>query len=193
MKEKLQAAVRGVARPLAVGLHRLGVSPDGLTLIGLLLTGVAAWFLAEGAFRLAALVLLVGSVCDMLDGDVARLSGRASVFGAFLDSTVDRVAELLMFLGLMIYYVRMEADILTAGLCLVVAGGSFTISYARARAEGLGVDCKVGLMERPERLVLVLIGALLGPLWMTRILWLLGVLVWFTVMQRVVHVYRSTR
>jgi CDP-diacylglycerol---glycerol-3-phosphate 3-phosphatidyltransferase len=187
MKDRLKEAGRRVLNPIAVLLHRLHVSPDQVTFGGLLLSIAAGAALAANRFPLATLLLLAGSLCDVLDGSLARLSGRSSRFGAFLDSTVDRYAEMTVFMGLGVLYAT-TGDVFNVGLTFVAATGSLLVSYARARAEGLGLDCKVGLMERPERLVLLIVGAALGPLGMRVVLWILAILTHVTALQRVLHV-----
>jgi phosphatidylglycerophosphate synthase len=171
------------------------ISPDVLTITGLALNGVAcACFAFAGAkdyvmpevLRAGGLVALVASVFDMLDGRVARLRGRETKFGAFLDSTMDRYSDMLLYMGLLILYARMERTGLMV-LVWVAAFGSFMTSYARARAESLIPRCTVGLLERPERIVLIVIGAVFNR--MAAVLWIIAVLANFTAIQRVVYTY----
>lgn len=183
--------------PLLDGLVRTlaHVSADVLTMTGLVLTGVAsAFFAASGGpayvspalLRTGGAVALVASIFDMLDGRVARLRGRETKFGAFLDSTMDRYSDMLLYLGLLVLYARLERT----GLMVLVwaaAFGSFMTSYARARAESLIPRCPVGLMERPERIVLIIAGALLDR--MVGVLWVVAVLSNVTAIQRIVYTY----
>jgi CDP-diacylglycerol--glycerol-3-phosphate 3-phosphatidyltransferase len=171
------------------------ISPDVLTIIGLALNGVAcACFAFAGAtdyvmpevLRAGGLVALVASVFDMLDGRVARLRGRETKFGAFLDSTMDRYSDMLLYMGLLILYARMERTGFMV-LVWVAAFGSLMTSYARARAESLIPKCTVGFLERPERIVLIVIGAVFNR--MTAVLWLIAVLANLTAIQRVVYTY----
>ena len=171
------------------------ISPDVLTIIGLALNGVAcACFALAGAkdyvmpevLRAGGLVALVASVFDMLDGRVARLRGRETKFGAFLDSTMDRYSDMLLYMGLLILYARMERTGLMV-LVWVAAFGSFMTSYARARAESLIPSCTVGFLERPERIVLIVIGAVFNR--MSAVLWIIAVLANLTAVQRVVYTY----
>jgi CDP-diacylglycerol--glycerol-3-phosphate 3-phosphatidyltransferase len=187
MKDRIKELGRRILNPIAVLFHRVGLTPDQVTFGGLLLSLAAGAALAAGRFPLATLLLLVGSLCDVLDGSLARLSGRSSRFGAFLDSTVDRYAEMAVFMGLGLHFAA-TGDVFNVGLTFAAATGSLLVSYARARAEGLGLDCKVGLMERPERLVLLIIGAAWGPAGMRIVLWILAVLTHVTAVQRVLHV-----
>jgi CDP-diacylglycerol--glycerol-3-phosphate 3-phosphatidyltransferase len=171
------------------------ISPDVLTIIGLALNGVAcACFAFAGGkdyvmpevLRAGGLVALVASVFDMLDGRVARLRGRETKFGAFLDSTMDRYSDMLLYMGLLILYARMERTGLMV-LVWVAAFGSFMTSYARARAESLIPSCTVGFLERPERIVLVVIGAVFNR--MAAVLWIIAALANLTAIQRVVYTY----
>jgi CDP-diacylglycerol--glycerol-3-phosphate 3-phosphatidyltransferase len=144
------------------------VSADVLTMTGLALTGVAS------------------AIFDMLDGRVARARGRGTKFGAYLDSTMDRYSDMLLYLGLLILYARLERTGLMV-LVWVAAFGSFMTSYARARAESLIPRCPVGLMERPERVVLLIAGALVNR--MVAVLWVIAILSNVTAVQRVVYTY----
>jgi CDP-diacylglycerol--glycerol-3-phosphate 3-phosphatidyltransferase len=143
--------------------------------------------------RAGALLLLVGSAFDMLDGDLARLQGKVSPRGAFLDSNFDRLGESLLFAGLTWFYLTRldEPRPLAAVLILATVAGSLTTSYARARAEGLGAECRVGLLQRPERMVLLIGGMLLGWRVLEFVLGLLAVLTVCTTIQRIVHVSRK--
>jgi CDP-diacylglycerol--glycerol-3-phosphate 3-phosphatidyltransferase len=181
----LDALVRVLAR----------VNPDVLTITGLALTGVASAFfaLAGGAGYVSPMMLqlgggiaLVAAVFDMLDGRVARLRGRETKFGAYLDSTMDRYSDMLLYLGLLILYARLERTGLMV-LVWVAAFGGFMTSYARARAESLIPRCPVGLMERPERVVLIIAGAILNR--MVAVLWVVALLSNITAIQRIVYTY----
>ena len=171
------------------------ISPDVLTITGLALNGVACAFFAFSGgrdyvmpelLRTGGLVALVASLFDMLDGRVARLRGRETKFGAFLDSTMDRYSDMVLYMGVMILYARVDN---TPHMILVwvAAFGSFMTSYARARAETLVPRCTVGFLERPERLVLLIVGALTNR--MAAALWLIAVLSNVTAIQRVVYTY----
>jgi CDP-diacylglycerol--glycerol-3-phosphate 3-phosphatidyltransferase len=180
------------------GLVRVmvGVSPDVLTITGLALTGVACFFFAmaagtagnvsPGMLRTGGVIALVAAVFDMLDGRVARLRGRETRFGAYLDSTMDRYSDMLLYMGLLILYARLERNGLMV-LVWVAAFGSFMTSYARARAESLIPRCPVGLMERPERVVMIIAGALLNR--MVAVLWVIAILSNVTAIQRIVYTY----
>ena len=192
----LTAKLGALLSPLLDGLVRAlaHVSADVLTMTGLALTGVAsAFFAASGGLgyaspallRLGGVIALVAAVFDMLDGRVARIRGRGTKFGAFLDSTMDRYSDMLLFMGLYLY-ARLERTGLMV-LVWVAAFGSFMTSYARARAESLIPRCPVGLLERPERIVLIIAGALLNK--MVAVLWIVAVLSNITAVQRIVYTY----
>jgi CDP-diacylglycerol--glycerol-3-phosphate 3-phosphatidyltransferase len=185
-----------LARPLDRLVRSLAhVSPDVLTITGLALNGVACAFFAlaggpgyvsPAMLRVGGLVALAAALFDMLDGRVARLRGRGTKFGAYLDSTMDRYSDMLLYLGLTILYARLDETLLMV-LVWVAAFGGFMTSYARARAESLIPHCPVGLMERPERLVLLIVGAIFNR--MVAVLWIIAVLSNITAIQRVVYTY----
>ena len=183
MKNRLKAGVRLLADPIVRLLHRAGATPDQVTLAGLTLSLAAAVAVALGRFGAATILLLLGSTCDMLDGGLARLRGKGSRFGAFLDSTMDRYA----------FYFTNNGTALDVAVVCVAAAGSILVSYARARAEGLGLDCSVGLMERPERLVLLIVATALGPVVLIWALRLLAILTHITALQRILHVRAQLR
>jgi len=185
----LEGLVRAFAR----------ISPNVLTIIGLGLNGVAcALFALSGGkdyarpdlLRLGGMVALVAAVFDMLDGRVARLRGRESTFGAYLDSTMDRYSDMVLYMGLLVLYARVDRTPLMV-LCWVAAFGSFMTSYARARAESLVPRCPVGMLERPERIVLIVAGAVTNH--MIAVLWVIAVLANITAVQRVVFTLRELR
>lgn len=189
----IKSRAREPLRPLAQLLVDIGVHPTAVTFIGLLLSALAGLSLASGHFLRAGVVLVLAGVCDIIDGDVARASDRATHAGAFLDSTIDRYSEVLVLLGALYYYlVRSPGgpEPVTACVIFVALSGSLLVSYTRARAEAIGVDCKVGLTERPERLIIIILGALFGA-WTFRVaMWALAVLANVTALQRVRHVLR---
>ena len=145
---------------------RFGIHPNALTIFGFGITLVSAYLFGLGAFRWAGLVMFIGGSCDVLDGHLARATGTRSTFGALLDSTLDRYAEIAVFIGIIAFYLFSAADSdLNAYWVLasvMAISGSLMVSYVRARAEGLGQECTVGLMQRPERIICLGLGALLG-------------------------------
>jgi CDP-diacylglycerol--glycerol-3-phosphate 3-phosphatidyltransferase len=184
---------RDVSRPLleAIGriLSRWNVSPDWVTLLGLVLTIGVGVLAATGEFLWAGLVYIFAAVCDAIDGTLARVSGKGSRFGAFLDSTIDRFEESIVLLGLSIYYAQVGGQ-WEIPLILVVAVGSLMVSYTRARAEAIGVSCKVGFMTRPPRVFITIAGLLLNQVFIALIV--LAVTSLVTALHRVYHVWRLT-
>lgn len=175
---------------------RFGIHPHVLTLLGFVITVLSAVLFGLGFFRLAGLVLFIGGSCDVLDGHLARVSGMKSVFGALLDSTLDRYAEIVVFLGIIAYYMyNAPADPLNeVWVFVVVAGlaGSLMVSYVRARAEGLGQECTVGLMQRPERVLCLGIGALIGEAMLPVALVLIAVVANITAFSRLYHIWKRS-
>ncbi|MBN2204123.1 MAG: CDP-alcohol phosphatidyltransferase family protein [Thermoleophilia bacterium] len=178
---------------LGVILAARGVTPDVLTAAGVALSVVAAGLIVSGHFFWAALTFLIAAVCDALDGAVARAGRGPTRSGAFLDSTLDRVSEIITF-GALAFYMAREGRLWELVAVLVCLGSALMVSYARARAEALGTDCKVGFMSRPERLVGLAIGFVFEP-WglLPFMLVLIAVLTPMTVVHRLVHVMRKLR
>ncbi len=172
-------------------LAQTGISPNALTVVSPILTLGAVWLLATGQFLLAGFVIAFTSAFDMLDGALARTTNQVSKFGAFLDSTLDRVSEVLILFGLLLYYQRVSPGAIEVPLIYASITGSLLISYVRARAEALDFDCKVGLLERPERIVLIVLGLLTNLIGL--MLWILAILTYVTTAQRMWHVYRQSR
>lgn len=190
---RLRAPAQGLLRPVALGLARAGLTPNTLTVLGLVLNVAAGLVLATGQPLWGAAAVLVASFFDMLDGLVARVAGRATPFGAFLDSTLDRYAEAALFGGILVWHVR-DGQVVEALLSYAAVIGSLLVSYARARAEGLGLHGEVGWLPRPERVALLAAGLLLGALWpllWTAALALLALLTNLTAVQRIVYVRRQ--
>ena len=164
-----------------------GIPPNVLTLSSLLPMGLAGWYLGQGELATAASWTLVGGVLDLIDGAVARMSGKTSTFGAVLDSVVDRASDTLVYVG-GIYYFHAMGQPLHVTLGAVALGGAIGVSYTRARAENVIPECRVGFTERGERLGLIIIGLYLdrlGPAFL-----LLAFLAWLTTVQRLLHAYR---
>ncbi|MBM2810414.1 MAG: CDP-alcohol phosphatidyltransferase [Chloroflexi bacterium] len=190
MLSSLKLTVRKQALVVGRFIGATGISPNALTLLGLLLNFVAAFIVVEGHAFVGGIAFLIASAFDMLDGAVARAMGTTSRFGAFLDSVVDRYAEAAMFAALLVASAAQPALVFGCTLALV---GSLLVSYARARAEGLGVDCEVGWLQRPERVVILAVGLIavpFVPVLLTPIIWFLAVMTNLTVVQRVLHVRR---
>ncbi len=178
--------IRLIVRTLA--LWR--IHPNVLTFIGLLINGVAAALLASGRFVAASLVIIGAGIFDMVDGRVARETNQVTAFGGFFDSVLDRYSDLVLLMGLLVYYASIERFFYVV-LTAVVMTGSVMVSYTRARSECVIPLCKVGFMERPERIVLIIIGALFGR--MAQVLWVIAVLSNLTVIHRMIHTWRETQ
>jgi len=197
LKEAYSTGAREVAARSMTGLARTRVTPNMLTAAGVSLC-VFASFLVYFEYRnqvlyfwLGALVFVVGSVLDILDGALARVGGKQSPFGAFLDSTLDRVGEGAMLIAVGLVFMRDDNEV-ALGLAMAALAGSFLVPYARAKAEGLGIKGDVGIGSRAERVAVISAGLALGP-WGV-LPWAIGVLAvtaWITVVQRVLHVRRE--
>jgi CDP-diacylglycerol--glycerol-3-phosphate 3-phosphatidyltransferase len=187
-----QERVRSLLGPVVTLLESLGVTPTQVTLFGLTVHVLSAVIIGAGQPLAGGLVLLLAAACDGLDGQLARRTGRVTRFGAFLDSSVDRIAETVILVGIATYFLVRggTANSVWAVVVVVALGGSLITSYTRARAEGLGLECKVGAFERPERVLVTVLGLLLGHTALILAVVVLTVLSWYTVYQRVRHVER---
>jgi CDP-diacylglycerol--glycerol-3-phosphate 3-phosphatidyltransferase len=188
ISERIGTWVRSYVLVVGSAVARLGLTANMLTVIGLVLNAAVAAVIASGHPRWGGALLLVASAFDMLDGAVARATGTTSKFGGFLDSTLDRYSESVVLLGVLIYFLNTN-DAKTGSILVFIATvGSLMISYARARAEALGWKASVGLVARPERVILLALCLLIGrPLWA---LWALAVLTHVTAVTRILHVWR---
>lgn len=184
----LRARFKGVVDPAAGFLNRMGLLPNTVTLLGLLITMVGAFFLAIGKIPLGGLIILIGAPLDALDGAMARQRGESSAFGAFVDSVTDRYSELVIFAGLLFYYISSQ-DNLGAGLTYAAAAGSILVSYIRARAQSVGFETKIGIFSRVER-YLVLIPCLIINQPVIGIA-LIALFANITAIQRILHVRRQ--
>lgn len=187
LTDTMRRITSGLTTRLGHFFHALGVHPDIITLVGTLVVVIAAVVLAQGEFFWAAIILMIGLPLDALDGAVARAMRRQDKFGAFWDSTLDRYADGLIFTGLAYYYAG-QSNQGAVLLSLAAMLGTQLVSYTRARAEGLRVDCKVGLLTRFERVVILLVMLVTG--WIIPGLWILTVGTHITVAQRIWHVRR---
>ena len=190
---RVQQWVRRHAQHLAGWLGGLPVTPNQLTVAGMLVVFVGAGLVATGHLLPAGIVLAVGACFDILDGALARATRRSHPFGAFLDSTTDRFAEAAVYIGLAAYYVGQpnpRPAVLGVLLALV---GSFSVSYVRARAQSLGFRCDSGLFARPERIVATIVGLVFGGFVLFWVIWALALLTTFTALQRIIEVWRQAR
>ena len=184
------AAGRRVFDALVGWLADLRVHPNILTLLGLVINILAGVLFAKGIFFWAGLVIIFAGIFDMVDGEVARRTNRVTKFGAFFDSVIDRYSDLILLLGLSLYYAKWGRQFYV-GLTGMVIIGSVMTSYTRARAESLIEQCKVGFLERPERIVLLIIGSLTDH--MPAVLWVMAILSNWTVSQRIWYTWRELR
>ena len=197
---ELQEVFRRLVERLMAPLVRSHVTPNTITVVGLLLNALTGLVLAFGHFLTGGALVLFAGAFDMLDGGLARARGGGTKFGAFFDSTLDRLSEGLIYLGLLAWFMQQQRTGAVLAIYLVILG-SLLISYSKARAEGLGLECKVGLLARPERVILLggallLDGLHIGP-WaagqlLVIVLTGLAVLTFFTLGQRIWHIWRLT-
>jgi CDP-diacylglycerol--glycerol-3-phosphate 3-phosphatidyltransferase len=187
--DRLRGRFKGVLDAVGGFFTRLGFSPNTVTLLGLAGSTAGAVLLAFGLIPLGGLVILLSGATDAIDGTMARLQGKVTRFGAFLDSTCDRYAELFLFGALGLHFAA-DGNPLGVGLAFAAAIGSVMVSYTKARAEALGFECKVGLLTRVERYLVICPLLILNlPLWAAGIVAVLGN---FTALQRMAHVYRRS-
>jgi len=186
----LRSRFKGVLDPIALFLNRIGLMPNTVTILGLAGNTLGAYFLARGQMTLGGILIFLMGPIDALDGTMARLRGDQTEFGAFVDSVTDRYSELVIFGGLLYYYLQ-QGDWLMVILAYLAAAGSILVSYTRARAQSLGMETKVGILTRLER-YLVLSPALIFNI-PNIALWILAVLTNLTAMQRIIDVRRKAR
>jgi len=186
-KERFRARVAPMGRLLV----RIGITADQITWLGAALSLASGFLIYRCDLKSGLLFLALGGCCDFLDGAVARASGKTCRFGAFLDSTLDRYSEMFVYVGLVGCFFRQGSSVAALGAALAL-GGSFLVSYTRAKAEGLGYQCAGGLAQRPERLVLLGLGLLAGIRFLPYVVWLVALLSHVTAIQRMITVQRSS-
>lgn len=199
--DSLRGAVYAIINPLTDELVRWKVHPNLLTTLGFIVTMSSAFFYHEHHIRIAGFLILLGGFFDIIDGRVARLSDLGSKFGAFYDSTLDRISEIAVFFGILSLYNSYRQALGDVGmiyLTMLAMAGSLMVSYTRGRAEALGLDCRVGLMPRAERVVLIGASSLFfGGMWnglaLKVVIFLLAVLTNLTAIQRIVWVWQHAR
>jgi CDP-diacylglycerol--glycerol-3-phosphate 3-phosphatidyltransferase len=190
--EKVKNDVAEILEPSTNFLVRIQCQPDTLTLVGLGVNLVAAALFGLDYYRLAGFTVLLAGLFDLLDGQVARAGRTASKFGALLDSTVDRYSEIVVWFGLAVSFIR-AGSLWTSSALFFALAGSLMVSYVRARAEGLGQECKVGFMQRPERVIALGVGGLVGEYGLIVAAWLIAVLSNYTTLERVLHMRKLNR
>ena len=180
-----------ITDPIVGILSKKGIKPNALTLINLALNIIAAYVIAMGHIFLGGVLVLVAGLFDLLDGALARFTKQTTKFGAILDSVVDRISEAAILCGLLIWYISQQEASLKIVLVFIVLIGSFLVSYIRARAEGLGWQCQVGLFTRAERIIVLAIGLLINQVFIA--LCVLVVFVFITVVQRLVYLWKQEK
>lgn len=189
LPELRHLAAERLTRYVISPLSQTGITPNLLTMLGFVICLLAAVAISQGDFFLGGLLMLFSGVFDLLDGALARAKGQTTVFGALLDSTLDRASEAAIFFGLLLFFTE-KASRTESLLIFVAVVGSFLISYVRARAEGLGLKCEVGLFTRAERVVVLALGLLLNQVPVA--LWIVAVATWVTVVQRLLFLRQET-
>ena len=192
MIEKVKDDVAELLQPSTQYLVEKRFGPDALTMIGFGLNLVAAALFGLDYFRWAGLMVLLAGVFDFLDGQVARAGRNATTFGALLDSTTDRYSEIFIWFGIGVSFIR-AGSLWTSSALFFALAGSLMVSYVRARAEGLGEACKVGFMQRPERVIAIGVGALVGEVGLTVAVWVIAVLSNYTVLERVLYIWKRSK
>lgn len=192
---RFETWVRRQAEALMSVIGRIPITPNQITVIGVALTFVAAVLVALGYLRWAGVVLIVAGTFDILDGALARSSGRSYPYGAFLDSTLDRYSEGAIYIGLAAYFASTPGPLQRWLLLATVAAlaGSFLVSYVRARAQSLGFTCESGVFARPERVVVTVVGLIFGGVVLSGVVFLLAVLTNLTALQRIREVWLQGR
>jgi CDP-diacylglycerol--glycerol-3-phosphate 3-phosphatidyltransferase len=188
--ESFQNRFMRMLAPLVRLLTKWGVSPNSLTLTGVIITFFATIAFFMQSPRLGGFLVLLGGLCDAIDGSLARNAGKATRFGALLDSSVDRYAEFVMLFGIGGYFLMVE-DYVNSAVTFLALCGSFMVSYTRARAESLGLTAKVGVMQRPERIVFLGVGALIHPAALAVAIWMVAIFANFTALQRLRFAFKQ--
>jgi len=187
LTDQLRKRFKHILDPIGAFLNRLGLMPNTMTIIGWVGNTIGAYFLWQGEMLVGGLIILAMGPVDALDGTMARLRGEPSDFGAFVDSVTDRYSELVIFLGLLLYYNQQGDWINTLGVYLAAAG-SVLVSYIRARAQSLGYEAKVGILTRAERYAVLAPTLIFNIPWLG--VWIIAVLANITAVQRIIHVRR---
>jgi len=194
---KLQEGYLKIIIPLADFFKSLNINPNALTTLGTIFSIVGAIFFALSYLRVGGIFIVFGAICDTIDGRIASHGNKKTKFGALYDSVMDRYSEIIMFFGIAVHFVR-EDSYWTSVAIFAALGGSVMVSYVRARAEGLGLECKIGMMQRTERITYISVGAVIGDLpyvhevFLMAAIWIIAVLANYTAIQRMFHLYRAT-
>lgn len=191
---RIRMFFKGLLTPVVKGLVKIGVTPAGATIMGLFITLIASYLVYKGLYLLGGGILIIGSLFDAVDGSIARMTNTSSKGGAALDSVLDRVGEVLVLTSVLAGEAGKEHNSMVIVVPLAI-GGSLLVSYVRARAEGLSIECKVGIFTRTERLVLIISGIVFSSFWGTDVLlWscvIIAVGSWITALQRLLKVTKD--
>jgi CDP-diacylglycerol--glycerol-3-phosphate 3-phosphatidyltransferase len=185
LTDQLRVRFKHILDPIGAFLNRLGLTPNLVTILGLVGNTIGAFFLMKGNMMVGGLIILAMGPVDALDGTMARLRGESTKFGAFVDSVTDRYSELVIFLGLLLYYNQLGDQVNTLGVYLAAAG-SVLVSYVRARAQSLEYEAKVGILTRAERYAVLAPSLIFNIPWVG--IWIVAVLANVTALQRIFHV-----
>lgn len=189
LSEWARRMTHGLLIDIAGIMARTGLTPNMLTWLGFVLSAFTAWVLFRGAFTAGGMLVVAAGLFDALDGSLARATGRVSTFGAFFDSTLDRLSEAMLYFGLLMFFASRPGSQQGIALTYLALVGSLMVSYTRARAEGLGYECKVGLFTRFERVLVLSLGLLFAQVRIA--LWILVASSFFTAFHRLWHVWKK--
>jgi CDP-diacylglycerol--glycerol-3-phosphate 3-phosphatidyltransferase len=190
LTEWMRQRFKGLLDPLGAFFNRLGIMPNTMTIIGLAVNAIAAYFLSQGNMLLGGILVLIAGPLDALDGTMARLRNMPTNFGAFVDSVTDRYSELVIFGGLLYYALSAENSVMSLAVFLAAAG-SVLVSYVRARGQSLGMDTKVGILTRFERYIVLAPSLIFGIAQVG--IWVIAILANITAVQRIIDVRRQAR
>ncbi len=186
----IQTGFSALMDPVAEFIIRFGVNPNIITTVGFLISAISGYFFAIGSYRIGALLILFSGIFDVLDGKIARGSNRVTRFGALYDSTLDRYAEILVLLGISYFFLQ-QGNMAGVVASILALAGSIMVSYVRARAEGLGMSCKIGMMQRPERVLTIGFTGLIHSYALFVGMIFLAITANFTALQRLYHVWST--
>lgn len=198
--ERVKHLFLKILSPITDFFIKRRLNPNHFTTLGLIISVFAAYLFGNGDLRWGGLLMLIGGIFDIIDGRVARATNRVTKFGALYDSTLDRYSEVMIFFGLAYYFVtdpwtigNVNISLIAAVAVSVAIGGSIMTSYVRARAEGLGLECKVGVMQRTERVLFISFGALIHEVALIIAIFLVAIFANITAIQRVYHIWTMER
>ncbi len=188
--ENVKKVYFSILNPIVQFFVKMDINPNWITLFGFLLSIVASVYMTLDQIRIAGVFMLLSGIFDNLDGSVARAGNRMTKFGALLDSTLDRYAEVLFFFAIGFHFIR-EGWYVTSVIIAFALGGSLIVSYVRARAEGLGFECKIGFMQRAARLILLGAGSLIHTYALVVVVYVIAIFSNMTAIQRILYVWKA--